>query len=320
MNTILIDFFKALLIILKADNFYLKFKRRFIKSTSTGGSSSGRYCMLVAANHLERFLGKTDFFANSKVLEYGCGDSIGCGYLYIFLGFARYVGYDRNNYFSIDFAHSSLEEIYRLLISRKYDVLEKLKEEFPDVWPVLIKHTHVTRIWKNTSDDLLHKRYDLIRKSIQNKCTTGIVLYTTNREALLDWNEKFDLCFSQAVMEHPKNLKDEYKFISNISFWQSHSIDFGCHDCGLLWDQHYYYTDKEYEKIQSPFEFLWINRIPFSQHLILLKHFDFVPVKIDIKISSRLSSRMLMANSAIKIEEKDMRVAGAYVLLKLESK
>lgn len=125
------------------------------------------------------------------------------------------------------------------------------------------------------------KRLERIRHSILTASGGGDLITYKVPWTADDVIEKHsvDMIVSQAVMEHidERNLSNAYRLMNlwlKPTGYISHQIDFKSHGYATTWDGHWTYNDFTWKLLRGRRPF-FINRVPFSEHVALLKEHGF---------------------------------------------
>lgn len=252
--------------------------------------------------------------ADAEVGELGPGDSIGCGLASLLSGAKRYVGLD-----VVPFAvKTNREQLFGDLV-RLYAAKDPIPDhnEFPYVRPQLQSYDFPTDLieWQNFST-----RVEKVRSELQAGLATGQMV-----KYLAPWTasevvatERFDLIFSQAVLEHTEGLESIYQNMFSLlkpGGYASHVIDFGCHHLAPLWNGHWAYSAWEWQLVRGSREFL-INRVPLSAHLTYARNAGFEVLLVEREENAKGFSPQVLAQYCPTINPDDAQTRTALVLLR----
>ncbi len=241
----------------------------------TGGTCSARYCYSVWLRHLIHAKKNGYDDQPETMAELGPGDSLGVGLAALISGTARYHALDVFEYVNIERNIRIFEELVELF-RRREKILVDDESDFYD-FPSHILDENRLR------DSLAEKRLERIRHSILTAAGGrggDLITYKVPWTAD-DVIEKHsvDMILSQAVIEHidERNLSNAYRLMNlwlKPTGYISHQIDFRSHGYATTWDGHWTYNDFTWKLLRGRRPF-FINRVPFSEHVVLLKEHGF---------------------------------------------
>lgn len=293
----------------------------------TGGTDSSRYCYSVWMRHL--VIAYKNGLTNlpNVIAELGPGDSIGVGLAGLISGVEKYYALDVLQHATIERNMKIFDELIELFAQRSN---MPGNDEFPKVYPQLKSYNFPYQILteEKLENSLNEKRIRLIRDNLSD-------IHKTNYDSIIryvpSWSESeviencsVDMIFSQAVMEHVKDLETSY---SAMFSWlksggiMAHQIDFKSHGIADEWNGHWSYSDLTWKLIMGKRPYL-INREPLSTHIKLLnengfKVIDVIPTK-DYPSDTYKDSiqRSQLANKYRNLSGEDFTTTSAYILAK----
>jgi len=251
-------------------------------SKGTGGTVSARYCYAVWLRHLVMAYKNGPGFIPEVIAELGPGDSFGIGLAALLSGANKYYAFDVIKYAKNKRNIEIFDELTDLFRKR-----EKIpgESEFPQVKPYLRSYEFPSHILndEHLGKALKKERIESIKRALINlgfKETDGniqIHYFVPWHDPKIIKEESVDMLYSQAVLEHVKELSHTYAAMYR---WLkpdgliSHEIDFKCHGKAVEWNGHWTYTDFIWSLIRGKRSYL-INRQPHSMHINLMKKAGF---------------------------------------------
>ena len=287
------------------------------RRAGTGGTVSARYCYSVWLRHLVKIheCGLEKF--PSIVAELGPGDSIGIGLAAVISGADRYYGFD-----VVEHANNEKNlEVFDELI----DLFKKRapipdNKEFPNIHPELDAYGFPSDI---LSEDMLSvsledQRIQRLRLAVtQTDSPTSPVRYVVPWiDASVSEPGSVDMIFSQAVLEHVDELSDSYRAMRDWLHpdgFMSHEIDFRCHGTADEWNGHWAYSDFLWKLIRGKRTW-FLNRLPHSSHIALLKETGFDVICDDVQIASSNITLPEVAKSLQYMQPDDLNVCTAFIV------
>lgn len=293
----------------------------------TGGTDSSRYCFSVWMRHL--VLAYKNGLTNlpNVIAELGPGDSIGVGLTALLSGVERYYALDVIQHATIERNIKIFDELTELFKQRANIPGD---DEFPKIHPRLKSYDfpHQILTEERLKDSLNENRIQLIRDNLSSVHKTNddsIIRYISSwSESEVIENCSVDMIFSQAVMEHVKDLDTSY---SAMFSWlrsggiMAHQIDFESHGISNEWNGHWSYSDLTWKLIMGKRSYL-INREPLSTHIKLLneKGFNVVAVITTKDYPSDTYTgaiqRSQLANKYRNLSDEDFTTTSVYILAK----
>lgn len=287
--------------------------------SSTGGSSSARYCYSVFLRHLVllKESGLTQF--PQVVAEIGPGDSIGTGLAALIAGAEKYYGFDVVSY-SIPQKERQIFEDLVVLFSNRAPIPDE--EEFPAVKPKLTSYEFPKDILteKHLTRALNPERIDYLRQALKEKNTShSIITYKVpwTSESILE-KDSVDWIFSQAVMEHVEDLETSYArmwdWLKPEGF-MSYQIDFKCHGMSSRWNGHWAFNPLTWKLIKGRALYL-LNRKTYQDHLNLLETYHFSLLHEQRHIRSDGFPTRYLSKEYRHLDEETLHTAGSFMVAK----
>ena len=309
-----------ILIYLKLEIYFIKYRNNlFIQKNQTGGSSDGKYAALLFCTHLSYIhnwiVGSTN---KNNICEFGPGDSLSVGLLYKIFFNKNYIAFDAHPYFQEDLTLKSLNEAINYL----KEIFSKDENHF---FQNLEKSPFIDYFNK---DEFNFNEFKSLLKfeGLENEYDSGLLKnlkYNApyNSQDTENFINSSDLIFSQAALEHVRDLKSLYKsqktLLSQNGYIYNH-IDFKSHGTSLLWNGYYSWTDQEYTLIEKSNTFQWINRMPLSYHLKLMEESGLNIVKVVSKKRTDGIKKDQISKDLIPffINSEDLNIHSAIVIAK----
>jgi len=219
------------------------------------------------------------------IAELGPGDSIGVGLVGLLCGAKEYYAFDSINYTNLKENVNILEDLNKML--KNLEAIPN-EEEFPEISPKIINYNFSKdfirefNILENIDEESNRLLDTMLQEDISENNFSSIQYFAPWNQNDLINKESVDLIFSQAVLEHVKNLDFTYKA---MSLWlkkgglMSHQIDFQSHLTASEWNGHWAYSSLEWKILNRNQEYS-INREPLSTHLQLMKKYGFSIISI----------------------------------------
>ena len=246
-------------------------KRFRAKPAVKGGKTySARYCYSVWLRHLIMAKRNGLNTCPKVVVELGPGSSIGIGLAALICGCDKYFALDFIKFANMESNIKIFDELVTLFKNKSPIPGDN---EFPRVKPYLEEYNFPCDILNETRlRHMLEKsRIQRIRDSISDsQSKDSLIQYEAPwyGENILK-RESVDMIYSQAVLEHVKDLKRTYRVMHSwlkATGYMSHQIDFKCHGTADEWNGHWTYSDFKWKLItgKRPYS---INRMPHSTHI-----------------------------------------------------
>jgi SAM-dependent methyltransferase len=288
-----------------------------ILDNRTRGTDSARYCYSVWMRHLRYIHNHCRKPLKGWVVELGPGDSLGTGMAALLSGSSRYFAVDVSRHANSQRNMKVLEQLVSLFADRSPIPDNK---EFPELKPHIDDFRFPENILDNAcmEKNLDPRRLQAIADCLLETGKDASPLQYINPQAASTTivPGSVDLVFSQAVLEHVKDLSSLYRICRT---WlkphglMSHQIDFRSHGTSREWNGHWAYPQKLWRLIRGNRRYL-LNREPCSTHLRLLSENGFQMV---IEERARLSSRLRQGQLAAPfrtLSEMDLTTSGVYLL------
>lgn len=250
------------------------------------------------------------------VAELGPGDSIGIGLAALLSGVEKYYALDVVRYSDLQ---TNLEVFDELVLLFKNREAVPADDEFPSMNPKLRSYAFPHAL---LSDEALNsaldpERVEEIRSSVEQvgKQHSRILYHAPWADPAVIQPHSVDMIYSQAVLEHVKDLSEVY---SAMRRWlkpnsvMTHQIDYRCHGKADTWNGHWTYSDPIWKLIVGRRPYL-LNRMPHSEHMRLLQEhgFDILAEKT-VRSASELQKRQL-ATRFRTLSEQDLTTSGAFI-------
>lgn len=289
----------------------------------TGGTDSARYCYTVWLRHLSILYKNRFSKIPNTIAELGPGDSIGTGLAGLISGSKKFYALDVIEHTNIKKNISIFDELVTLFAN--HSALPD-DNEFPRVLPRLSSYNFPSEIFaKNNLEKFLDKsRIQSLRNELvdMKKQKISIQYMCPWNDPKIIENDTVDMVFSQAVLEHVKDLKHTYHAMYR---WVkkggciSNQIDFESHGLSDEWNGHWSFSDLTWKLIKGNRPYL-INREPLSKHLEYAQDAGFeiisvVPVKtFPSEEYIGTIERKKLAKKFRNMSEEDFTTTSAYVL------
>ena len=284
-----------------------------------------RYCYTVWLRHLS-ILYKNGFTKiPNTIAELGPGDSIGTGLAGLVCGSKKFYALDVVKHTNIKNNISVFDELVTLFAKRSAMPDDN---EFPRVLPRLASYNFPSEIFTNNNlEKLLDKsRIQCLRNELvdMEKQKNSIQYMCPWNDPKIIENDSVDMIFSQAVLEHVKDLKHTYdamyKWVKKGGCI-SNQIDFQSHGLSDEWNGHWSFSDVTWKLMKGNRPYL-INREPLSKHLEAVQDAGFeivsvIPVKtFPSDAYTGAIERDKLAQKFRNMSEEDFTTASAYILAK----
>jgi hypothetical protein len=242
-----------------------------LRTASTGGTDSPRYCYAVWLRHLVMLSSRGFSVRGAHVGELGPGDSIGVGLAALLSGAESYVGLDVFPFSAKSDPNVILDDLVGMF-SRREPIPDV--EEFPAVRPRLptYKFPEHAIAWEGFDDRVERVRGDLRNGLDAGRCVRYRAPWSS-RDAVE--RSSLDLLFSQAVLQYATPLRGTYEA---MSAWLkpgglgSHTISFDAHGLSPFWNGHWAYSDRAWWLARGRRE-IFLNREPLGVHRALAREF-----------------------------------------------
>ena len=282
-----------------------------------------RYCYTVWLRHLS-ILYKNGFTKMpNTIAELGPGDSIGTGLAGLVCGSKKFYALDVVKHTNIENNISVFDELVTLFAKRSAMPDDN---EFPRVLPRLASYNFPSEIFTNNNlEKLLDKsRIQCLRNELvdMEKQKNSIQYMCPWNDPKIIENDSVDMVFSQAVLEHVKDLKHTYdamyKWVKKGGCI-SNQIDFESHGLSDEWNGHWSFSDLTWKLIKGNRPYL-INREPISKHLEAAQDAGFeiilvLPVKtFPSDTYTGTMERDKLAKKFRDMSEEDFTTTSAYIL------
>jgi hypothetical protein len=294
---------------------------RALATRSTRGTSSASYCYSVWLRHLVLAHRSGAAWPVKTVAELGPCDSIGIGLAAVLSGATYYVGLDAYPYAGNTSNLDIFEELVQLFRART-PIPDA--EEFPGVWPVLGSYEFPAGILTDQvlTESLAPERLEISRKSLRS----GLKFEQDGSGAIslryaAPWFTKdllregsVDMVFSQAVMEHVRDVEATYTLLRK---WlkpggmMSHSIDYSSHGYTHDWNGHWTVSGPLWWVVAGNRKFC-INRFPHNEHRKAMQSAGFRLIHESV-CSGKVLERSHLAAEFRQISEVDLGSKGVFV-------
>lgn len=281
--------------------------KKYILQHSEGGgtTNSADYCYTLWLIILSRIY-KSGLKKHPKtILELGPGKSLGTGIAGLISG--------ANKYYALDvtkFADTKKDlKIFNQLV-KKF----RRQEPTDKTWPFpdfILNRKKLTKL-------LNKKRLQNIQKAIlsQNSGLGEIQIdyFAPWENAKIIKDGSIDFIFSQATLEHIKNLDFAYSAMHQWlkpGGYMYHLIDFSSHDICREWNGHWRYSDWVWKICRYH-----INRKPYSSHIKLLKKYNFKIVFLLKGSRKSAIKRSALAKSFRKLSNQDLTTNNVFLIAK----
>ena len=252
---------------------------------NTGGTDTARYCYSVWLRHLiiarQRGLDELP----KTVLELGPGDSIGIGLAALLSGANTYYALDAFRYANIERSLTVFDDLVGLF--QRQESIPRDREA-AEVEPKLPSYDFPLNLLQpeRLTVFLAPERLDMIRRAIEKmNDPPSDPTHHIQLSYIAPWDQgatipsgSVDLIYSQAVLEHVKDLRTSYGEMYN---WcrpggcLSHQIDLRSHGTSLDWNGQWQYSEAQWKRVENPQTYRYINRQPSSEHIKLIQESGF---------------------------------------------
>jgi hypothetical protein len=243
------------------------------ESGATGGTATGRYCYSAWLRHLRVLADANVGISFGRVAELGPGDSIGIGLAAMLTGACHLESLDVVRYASAGRNKAILAELVKLFGNRE-PIPGAI--EFPQLQPRLRTYAFPEDL---LPDALLVRtldagRLERIERAIDGFSSDVSVVYRVPwYEQAVEFDEKLDLVYSQAVLEHVEDLQGTHLMLAarvRPGGVACHVIDFRSHRITPEWDGHLQYPPQLWRLVKGRRPYL-LNRAAPSDHLQALE-------------------------------------------------
>ena len=208
----------------------------------------------------------------NNICEFGPGDSLAIGLMYMIIYKSKYIGFDAHPYCDKKISFQACSDALTHL--NKIDSIPALREFMNN--NRFINYINIEELFLHIKNYILPKAKSVSDEDIIDALDK--VQYFAPYDLRDHYSKyEFDFIFSQAVLEHCVNLDEIYKFqksnLSNNGVAYNH-IDFKSHGTSFRWNGQYGISNKVYKSLEKSNTFQWINRMPISHHESLIKGND----------------------------------------------
>lgn len=286
----------------------------------TGGTDESRYCYSVWMRHLSFY----NQFCNDipkQVAELGPGDSVGTGLAALLSGAECITALDVVQCGNTQRNLKTFDELV-VLFEQRTDIPGDV--EYPKVRPTLREYVFPGHLLADSAlrRSMAPGRLRQIRHEIQhidnpeNQFIRSCVPW--NNAAVIQ-KGSLDFVFSQAVLEHVRDLQNTY-----FTMWQwlrdggvmSHTIDYQSHAITKSWNGHWTLSDWQWQVATGKNSLSYINREPHSTHVSLVQKNGFEVVAEIVSRSGNSFHRSDLAQRFSVLDESDLITSGSYMLAK----
>jgi hypothetical protein len=274
--------------------------------TGGGKASLARYCYSVWLRHsMLAYANGLCTRIPRRVAELGPGDSIGLGIAALLSGAESYSGFDVYPYSNLANNIRVFDELLPLFRNRV-----PVPTEFDDVRPAVQR----TDFPQFLEPDLSPHNIERIRYSILHPNEPGSAI-----RYQAPWNDNVqpgtvDMIFSQAVLEHVDDVAGTYRTMYQ---WlapgglMSHQIDLRSHGTAHQLNGHYTIGDVSWRLMRGRRPY-WINRVPRSEHITLLRSAGFDSINVLTEACEALP-RAQLARPFRHLTDDDIKACGLFV-------
>ncbi|MEM4326145.1 MAG: methyltransferase domain-containing protein [Candidatus Pacearchaeota archaeon] len=285
-----------------------------LKKKGTGGTVSARYCYSVWLRHLI-LLYRSGLKEHPKIIaELGPGDSLGVGLAALITGADKYYAFDVIAHTDLKKNISIFEELLKLF-ENQTDIPDET--EFPELKPTLDDYSFPKHII-NFNINLLKSKIKQIYENLRGN-SNDIIKYVVPWSTIKNFKEeKVDLIFSQAVMEHIIELESAYKIMFKWlkeGGYISHQIDFRAHETHKVWNGHWKYSNLIWKIIMHGRSYP-INRQPYSVHIKNILNSGFEIRNSFIVNSKNGYKRTDFKEPFSSFENEDYLISSAHIIAK----
>lgn len=255
----------------------------------------------------------------SHIAELGPGDSFGTGIAALFSGCKTYTAIDAVQHFNTEANLAALHDIHELF-QQEHPIPGP--DEFPLVKPLLATYAFPGFLIPNSKNFSIEYK-ERITQFLKNFNHASSLISFLPAHSISDHNSasKFDLIFSQAVLEHVDDLPLTYAMCNK---WlkpgglMSHTIDFKCHGVSNEWNGHWTYSPFLWRVLLGRRAY-FINRMPLSYHLKQLDMQGFDIILLEKFHQPSIVTRDDLAKEFLSLTEEDLQTSGVYILAKKRS-
>ena len=281
-----------------------------------GRKATARYCYSVWLRHLVCLFHCNVRQRHSIVVELGPGDSLGVGLAALISGSTRYLACDSVRHTNLTENLPILDELVELFANRSEIPNDT---EFPDVFPKLSNYKFPEELIKHSviTEDIDQTWVDTIRSAIRNPDAIGscIKYWAPWQERTVVAPGSVDLVLSQAVLEHIDELdkihRKTYEWL-RIGGIASHQIDYRSHRTSSKWNGHWTYSEAVWKLLRGRRRY-WINRVPHSTHMRLIKDSGFAVIGEKLTIGESHLGRNALSRGSIQLRDHDIITQGALI-------
>jgi len=275
----------------------------------TGGTSKADYCLFVWHHHQHFITRHFPDFRPRHILEIGPGDTVGVGLTALISGADSYTGIDAHRYLNLDLTRRHADEIVDLLL----------------------EHQAQGKTPAPTGQDLTPLAQDLLEAFCAEQADPTKAPQTHRPDQRLNYlsplapaeisaalpEAHFDMCMSQAVLEHVDAPDVAYRAMFRAlkpGGVFSHEIDFRAHQTSYDWNGHWVYSERQWQRAQNTLTFTYINRLPLSAHLDMIKAAGFRVLNVSPAKQASDIGRTHLAKRWKDLSQDDLETAGAHIL------
>jgi len=289
---------------------------------NTGFSDEARYCYSVWMRHMVMAAAHGLNAEPGAIVELGPGDSLGIGLCGMLCGADRLYSLDAFRYANGERTLAVLDGLVELISSGA-----KIpgRDEYPDVKPIPASFEFPAAILsperreRALHPDRLRRVRAAIAGGMDGADHEGVsIRYAAPWEdASVVPTGTADLVFSQAVMEHVRELDATY---AATAVWLrrggfvSHQVDFRSHGTSADWNGHWIYPEEVWNQLENEKVYRWINRQPCSAHVALLEGHGLRTVATVPVVSSDGIERGQLASRWRHLSDDDLRCQAALIL------
>jgi hypothetical protein len=283
---------------------------------STGETSSARYCYSVWMRHLVLARAAGWDGRLRRVAEVGPGGTLGTVLAALLTGAETAHAFDAKAYARREADLAVFEGLVDLFRRRAPIPADG---ECAAIHPLLDDWRFPEAMLGGALvENLRPERLAAIRAALVSRSgraggiTVGYTAPWEKRAVPLD--DRVDLIFSQAVMEHVDAAGEAYRAMRGwlaAGGWMSHTIDYRSHGYTRDWNGHWTVPDALWRVVRGRRPY-FINRLPHSAHLRLLAEAGFEVVRV-LTTPGETLPRRLLAPSFAGITGEDLATAGAFI-------
>lgn len=290
----------------------------FLPNTrGTGGTDEPLYCYGVWLRHVANIRAATGMTrVPETVAELGPGDSLGIGLMALLTGAARYVALDRVPFASIERNVAVFDRLVELLQAREPIPGARA---YPAMRPAVADESFPVWLEEQLDSALAPERVRALRAALATIGKPGnpIEYHAPWIDGIDAMQGRFDLLFSQAVLEHVDDLAATHAALLRClrpGGLASHQIDFGSHGLSDAWNGQWSFGDVAWRITRGSRPFL-INRLPHSRQLALLRQAGFRIVLERREERRDGLQRDRLAPRFVGLDDADLATKGAYLIV-----